>query len=131
MADTIFGEVDKHPNSSIDKGEFLDFGRSVFTSMDSNEDKSVDFEEFSTFDFGFKAIAQDAGRPEAYDTAQRILFAMFDRDGNLSIAVVEFEAVMNADFHKADLDNDENLTRAEYLDGYMINIAYRAALEGQ
>ncbi|MEJ8563535.1 signal transduction protein [Yoonia sp. GPGPB17] len=131
LAETVFGSIEEHPNGIIDSGEFVNFEDTIFVSMDSDENLSLDFEEFTVFDFGFIQFADEANQKRAYETAQRIHFAFWDRDGDGTIGRREYHQSMIADFRRADLDGDALLTRDEFLSGYVVNIAYRAAITGQ
>lgn len=130
LAETVFGSIEENPNGMIDMGEFVYFGESIFISMDSNKSSTVDFDEFTAWDFGFNFIAEERGQQRAYATAQKILFSFWDRNGNKEISRQEFHQSMSSDFRRADADNDAFLTREEFLLGYITNIAYRAAIEG-
>ena len=107
------------------------FGNDIFVSMDADDGGTVDWQEFTEWDFGFTFIAADAGQDRAYKTAQKILFAVWDHDGDGEIAQREYHKAMVWDFRRADVDDDAFLTRDEFLRGYVINVAYRAALTGQ
>lgn len=130
LAETVFESIENNPNGMLDMGEFVTFGRSIFASMDGNDDAKIEFEEFTTFDFGFDGIAEDADQQRDYVTAQKILFAFWDRNGNGTISTGEYQNSMTSDFQRADINNDAFLSKEEYLRGYIINLAYRAALVG-
>lgn len=131
LAETVFNSVENNPNGLLDMGEFVNFGRSMFVSMDSNDDAAIEFEEFTSFDFGFDSIAEDSEQKRAYETAQKILFAFWDRDGNKKISNREYHTSMVSDFRRADINSDAFLSKEEFLRGYIVNIAYRAALTGR
>lgn len=128
LAEVIFGSMENNPSGAIDMGEFINFGRDVFFSMDSDESGSVDPEEFTSWDFGFNFIAEDAGQERAYETAQKIIFANWDHDADGEISQSEYHKSMVWDFRRADIDDNALLTQQEYLRGYVVNVAYRAAL---
>ena len=130
LAETVFGSIEAETDGRIDLGQFVVFGRSIFTAMDQNEDSKVDFVEFQSFDFGFDGIARESDKEHAYETAQKIVFAFWDRDGDQKIDRTEYQTAMTWDFQRADVDNDAFLTMDEFLIGYIINRAYRAALTG-
>jgi hypothetical protein len=88
----------------------------------------VDPEEFTSWDFGFNFIAEDAGQERAYETAQKIIFANWDHDADGEISQSEYHKSMVWDFRRADIDDNALLTQQEYLRGYVVNVAYRAAL---
>ncbi|MGI9350081.1 MAG: EF-hand domain-containing protein [Rhizobiaceae bacterium] len=130
LAETIFGSITKNPDGRLDMGEFVNFGNMIKASMDANDDAKIDFEEFTTFDFGFQEIGKETGQERAFDTAQKVLFAFWDRDGNGMISASEFHKSMISDFQRADVDDDAFLSKDEFLHNYVVNRAYRAALSG-
>jgi len=109
-------------------GEFSNFGNDVFVSMDSDENKKLSLEEFMGWGFGMSNVAEERDRVEVYEAALRILFAIRDRNGNGEISMVENRKSINLDFQRADLDGDALITQDEFLKGYMVMIAFRAAL---
>ena len=131
LAELIFGSIEDNPGGKADLGEFVEFGEDIFVSMDYDDDLSVDLDEFTQWDFGFDYIATDTGQQRAYETAQKILFAFWDHDADGKISRTEYHKSMVTDFRRADTDDDAFLTRDEFLSGYLINVAYRAALVGQ
>lgn len=131
LAEIIFGSMEISPTSGADMGEFVSFGSDIFVSMDYDDNGSVNLEEFTTWDFGFNFIAEDEGQQRAYETAQKIVFAVWDHDGDGDISQREYHKSMVSDFRRADTDDDAFLTRDEFLTGYVINVAYRAALTGK
>ncbi len=130
LAELIYGSIEDNPTGAADMGEFVNFGQDIFVSMDSNEDGAVNPIEFTEWDFGFNFIAEDEGQQRAYQTAQKVLFAIWDHDGDGEIGRQEYHKSMVWDFRRADTDDDAFLTRDEFLSGYVVNLAYRAALTG-
>ncbi|SNZ19352.1 EF-hand domain-containing protein [Cohaesibacter gelatinilyticus] len=130
LAKDIYGSIEDNPNGRVDLGEFINFGRSIFDSMDSDESGHVDFSEFTEWDFGFNFIAEEKGQEQAYKAAQKIIFAFWDRDGDGKLQLKEYHKSMNWDFNRADLNDDAFLSRNEFLEGYIVNVAYRAAIAG-
>ena len=131
LAELVYGSIEDNPEGTADMGEFVNLGRDIFVSMDYDENQSIDFGEFTEWDFGFNFIAEDEGQKRAYVTAQRILFSFWDRDADGEISKNEYHQSMVSDFRRADTDNNAFLTRDEFLSGYIINVAYRAAIIGQ
>ena len=130
LAKLVYGSIDENPTGSVDIGAFVEFGKSIFVSMDYDDSGSVNLKEFTDWDFGFNFIAANAGQEHAFRAAQKILFSIWDHDGNGEIENEEYNKSMIWDFRRADIDGDANLTREEFLSGYVINIAYRAAITG-
>ncbi len=131
LAELVYGSIEDNPMGTADMGEFVNFGRDIFVSMDYDESGTIAFGEFTEWDFGFNFIAEDEGQQRAYEAAQRILFSFWDRDASGEISENEYHQSMVSDFSRADTDNDAFLTRDEFLSGYIINVAYRAAIIGQ
>lgn len=131
LAELIYGSIDNGSDNAADIGAFVSFGQDIFVSMDADTSGSIDLGEFMDWDFGFDFIARDQGQERAYHTAQRIIFANWDHNGDGQIGHREYHKSMVWDFRRADTDDDALLTRAEFLKGYVINLAYRAALTGQ
>lgn len=130
LAELIFGSIEGNPDGLADMGEFISFGNDIFDSMDADDDASITPEEFKEWDFGFNSIAEDGGHQRAYGTAQKILFAFWDRDGDGRISPSEYHKAMVADFRRADIDDNAFLSKEEFLNGYVVIRAYRAALSG-
>lgn len=131
LAELIYGSFEENPDSAADMGEFVNFGQDIFVSMDANENGSIYLSEFKDWDFGFDFIAKDEDQEHAYQTAQKIIFANWDHNGDGSITQQEYHKSMVWDFRRADTNNDAFLTRDAFLRGYVINLAYRAAITGQ
>ncbi|MHA3914181.1 EF-hand domain-containing protein [Halovulum sp. GXIMD14793] len=110
-------------------GAFTNFGKSIFAAMDQDDNESITYEEFADFDFGFEYnVRDDAIKLERYDTARRVLFAMWDRDADGEISSSEYNKSMVDDFRRADLNNDAMLSEEEFTTAYIVGRAYRAAL---
>lgn len=128
LAQTLYSSIDTAERGFLDQGQFLNFGRDVFTSMDSNDDRNLTLSEFMSWDYGMRNIAEDAGREEAFDTAMRVVFSFWDRDGDGTIAAVEQNRSLKADFRRADLDEDALMSKDEFLGGFSVMVALRAAI---
>jgi len=128
LAKLAFQSVDRAERGYIDQGEFTNFGGDVFVSMDHDQDNRLSLGEFLSWGFGMEQVAEDAGRAAAYETALRVVFAFWDRDGDNEITRTEHRQSLLADFRRADADNDAVLTEEEFLLGFSINVAARAAI---
>ena len=131
LAKLVFGSIEDNEGGLADMGEFTSFGHEIFVSMDGNDDTKITFTEFTEWDFGFNFIAEDEGQQHAFETAQKILFAFWDEDGDGEISKSEYHKAMIADFQRADINGDAFLSEEEFLSGYIVNRAYRAAVTGQ
>lgn len=128
LAELGFSSLDTQDRGYIDQGEYLSFGSDVFFSMDYDENGSLTLGEFLDWDYGMLPLAQDRGREDAYFTALRVVFAFWDRNGDGAISRTEHRKSLNADFLRADTDSDATLTRDEFLSGFSVMIALRAAI---
>lgn len=129
LAKLAFASVDSADRGFIDMGEFTNFGTDVFVSMDSDDSGKISLEEYLAWDYGMASVAEDRDRVDAYETALRIVFAFRDRDGNGEISKTEHRQSMKFDFQRADLNGDAILTEREFLDGFPVMVALRAALD--
>lgn len=128
LAETVFEGIDSSQRGYLDQGQFLSFGRDVFTSMDADENRELTLKEFTSWDFGMQGLAEDAGRLDAYDTALRVVFSFWDREGNGTITSDELNRSLKADFRRADLDENALLSKQEFTGGFSIMVALRAAI---
>ncbi|GAB5509067.1 MAG: hypothetical protein Rhims3KO_04680 [Hyphomicrobiales bacterium] len=128
VGNAIFDTMDLAGRGAVHMGEIEDFRATVFLGMDSNEDFRVTYEEFSMWDPGFSQVAAELGRSEAYATASKIIFAFWDRDADGELDNAEMRLAMTSDFRRADLDDDGLLSREEFIQGFPIMVAMRAAI---
>ncbi|MEM8540254.1 MAG: signal transduction protein [Pseudomonadota bacterium] len=128
LAELAFDSVDSAGRDFIDMGEFIDFGMSVFAGMDYDDNDKITLREFMDWDIGMQPIAEQAGRADAYDTALRVVFAFWDRDGDKEISKTDYRRSMSLDFQRADFDNNAILTKDEFTGGFSLIIAMRAAI---
>lgn len=128
LAETLFATMDQTGRGAIHAGDLESFRDSVFAGMDSDQSRGASYDEFSAWDPGFRQIATEAGRASEYVTASRVVFAFWDRDGDGSMTEPEMRTAMNADFRRADLDDDGLLTEVEFIQGFPIMVAMRAAI---
>ncbi len=128
VAELSFLAVDADDKGYVHMGDMEQFGQSVFAGMDFDGDGRITFEEFSDWDIGFVEAAEEEGRPDAIVTARRILFALWDRNGDNELTRSEHRFALAHDFRRADLNDDSVLDEREYLIGYSVNIVMRAAI---
>lgn len=128
VAETIFVSMDPSSRGYVTMGEIEQFRDSAFLGMDYDGDGRVIYDEFASWDPGFARVADGLGRGEAYVTASKIIFALWDRDGDGELTAREFRIAMSHDFRRADLDDDARLTLDEFIAGFPIIVAMRAAI---
>lgn len=128
LAETAFMGLDQGDRGYLDMGQVSNFGGDVFVSMDADESGRIDLDEFRAWDFGMRQIAEERGAEESYDAALRVVHAVWDRDGDGEITRSEHRQAVLFDFQRADTNNDAVLDKDEFLGGFLINIAIRAAL---
>ncbi len=127
-SELTFSAIDRHSNGYIHQGDLEVFRSDVFTSMDYDDNGRLTYEEFAAWDPGFSLLAEEKGKSEAYVTATKIVFAFWDRDADGEITESEMRHAMNADFRRADLNDDAVLTEDEFLNGFIIIVAIRATI---
>ncbi len=125
---TIFETMDVGGDGLAHMGDLEVFRGLVFTGMDGDENGTVSYTEFSSWDPGFAYLAEKTDRADAYTTASKIVFAFWDRNGDGDLTEREMRRAMNDDFRRADIDDDALLTKAEFIAGFPIMLAMRAAL---
>ncbi len=128
LAELAFQSLDTADRGLIDQGEFSNFGGDVFVSMDADQNGSIALGEFLSWDYGMQNVASDAGREDAYETALRIVFAFWDRNGDGMVSRTEHRQSLMSDFQRADIDNDAMLSQDEFTGGFSIMVALRAAI---
>jgi len=129
LAELSFISVDQNQDGFVDKTESDQFGEDVFVSMDFDDSGQLSEEEFLNWGYGFQTYAEEQKKELAYNTALRVVFSFWDRDGNGEISRPEQSWAALHDFERADLDNDDLLSPDEFLGGFSIMVAIRAALE--
>lgn len=128
LAELTFDSVDEAGRGYLDQGQFVSFGGDIFTSMDADDSMGISLGEFLAWDFGFQGVAEEKGRLAAYETAMRVLYAFWDRDGDGSLSKRDWSRSVAADFARADANDDALLMKDEFLDGFTVIIAARAAI---
>ena len=128
LAGVLFDTIDADGDGSASYAEMLGFTDQVIAASDVDEDGSVSYDEFATWDFGMQNLASREGREQALGATLALVFDLWDRDNDDAIARAEFERGVVAGADYADLDGDRSLTREEFLDGFITNIAFRSGL---
>lgn len=128
VAEALFDSMDTGNHKAIHFGYVEEFRKDIFVGMDIDEDRKVTYSEFAQWDPGFASVAAELGRADALKTAKKIVFAYWDRNGDGALHGQEMRTSLSADFRRADLDDDAFLTRDEFIQGFPIIIAMRAAI---
>ncbi len=129
LAELGFAAVDRHGVGHVNHGDMEAYRNLVFVSMDADDNGKIELPEFLLWDYGFAALAEDRDRVDAYETAKKIVFSFWDRDGDGAITETEHRHAIILDFRRADLDDNMLLTEEEFLGGFSIMVAFRAALK--
>ena len=128
LAEDIFASIDESGKGYIHLGDMERFRSGVFAGMDHDGDLKVTYGEFAAWDPGFAWIAGEEGSPDAFATATKIIFSFWDRNADFVLTEAEMRFAVNADFRRADIDDDAVLTQAEFLQSFGIIVAMRAAI---
>lgn len=131
LSGLAFQSIDADANGSITSSEFSTFGEDVFHSMDTDESRALSLGEFYNWGFGMHDAAADAGQADAFETAMRVIFALWDRNADNEVTSTEYQQSLSFETMRADLDGDGALTEAEYLAGFSIVVAAQAAIHPQ
>ncbi|MGI9514086.1 MAG: hypothetical protein ACR2OL_14375 [Anderseniella sp.] len=129
LAELGFAAVDAQSKGFAHIGDLEAYRKLVFVSMDANDDKKVDLNEFLGWDYGFHLIAEEQGKKNAYLTSKKVIFHFWDRNGDGFLAPAEHRKAIIADFQRADLNNDAILSKEEFIRNFSIMAAMRAALK--
>jgi len=128
LAQQTFANIAGSDRGWIDQGGFANFGGGVFAAMDYDGDNKLSLSEFMVFDTGMRDIAEEAGRLENHDTAMRVVFAFWDRDGDGLVSKSEHTRSLSYDFRRADINDDARLEMEEFTNGFTVMVALRAAI---
>lgn len=128
IGEAIFDMVDKRQNGQVHLGDIEAYRDDVFVGMDENDDGMVNYSEFSQWDPGFLYVAEQVGRQDAYTPASKIVFSFWDKNGDGDISVREMRLAMIADMKRADQNDDAVLSKDEFISGFPIIVAMRAAI---
>ena len=131
LSGLAFQSIDADENGNLSASEFSSFGEDVFHSMDSDASGALSLGEFYNWGFGMHNVAEDAGQSPAFETAMRVVFALWDRDGDNNVSGEEYRQSLDLEMMRADLDEDSVLSEAEYLAGFSIVAAAQAAIHPQ
>ncbi|MFQ6552843.1 hypothetical protein AAD018_010935 [Aestuariibius insulae] len=129
VGDMFARSIDVDLDGMISRRELIDFGDQVFVSVDQDGDGMIVLEELQTWQFGLADLAEFRGRDQAYLTSMAIVFDVMDRNNDQTVSSSEYEraTLVSADY--ANVNGDDLLTREEYLQGYIFNIAMRNAFQ--
>lgn len=131
IAGLAFQSIDDDGNGAVTQSEYSNFGDGVFVSMDNDSSGSLSLSEFYNWGFGMHNAAEDAGQSEAFKTAMRVVFALWDRDADNQVTEAEYRQSLDLDFQRADLDQNGALTEKEYRSGFSVVVAAQAAIHPQ
>lgn len=129
LAAMSFESIKRADRDFLDMGEMEIFRDSLFVSMDQDDNASLTFDEFFEWDYGFKLIAEEAGKQREYLTAMKIMFALWDLSGDGQITETEHRLALVRDFQRADLNHDAVLSKPEFFGAFSMNIAFKAAIK--
>ncbi len=128
LDELAFTSTDMNENGFLSISEMQEQGRNIFVSMDADENENLTYEEFMSWGFGKQLIAEEAGREQAYKTALRITFDIWDRNKDGEVSALEHRQGISLDAFRSDLDLDGRLSKQEFIGSFVINVALNAAL---
>ena len=128
LSEKLFVQIAGSPTAFLDQGAFTNYGSDVFAAMDYDQNNSVTLGEFLVFDTGMRPLAEEKGRLASHETAMRVVFAFWDRDGDGALGRTELIRSLGYDFQRADQNSDARLNQDEFLHGFTLIVALRAAI---
>ena len=128
LTEQLAGAVDEDGDGIIDPRELNAFAEAVFMSVDTDGDSAMSIAELAGWRYGMADIAAFRDRSQAFETTIAFVHDIFDRDDDGRVTPAEHAAAVAHSAAYADLDSDGVLTRDEYLDGFIFNVAMRSAL---
>lgn len=128
LATLAFLGVDENGDGYASLEEQLNQAENIFVSMDADDNGNLTWQEFSTWGFGMEDVAVETGREQAYETARKVVFDLWDRSDDWILSRDEQRKGITADFFQADEDRDGRLSKDELLKHSIINVSLRSAL---
>ncbi|MCF6343392.1 MAG: hypothetical protein L3J15_01770 [Devosiaceae bacterium] len=129
LDELAFSSTDMNADGFLSMSELQEQGVNIFISMDADEDNNLTQEEFMSWGFGKQVVAEEIGRKQAYETALRITFDLWDRNKNGLVSSLEHRQGISIDVFRSDLDLDGRLSKDEFFGSFVINVALNAALK--
>ena len=129
LAELTFETVDVKGKGYLDQGDMEAMRRDIFVSMDADDSGSIELPEMLGWSFGFQHIAENENKLHAYNTALKVVHSFWDRNGDGKITQTEHRKAVVSDFNRADLNNNAILEKNEFLRGFSVLVAIRAALK--
>jgi len=129
LAELSFDTVDRQSRGFVHYGDMEAARSDIFASIDGDDSEELSLSEFLEWDFGFQNVAEDTNRQHAYRTALKVVFSFWDRDGDGSITQAEHRRALVTDYQRADLNDNFVLEKEEFLSGFSVLVAIRAALK--
>ncbi len=129
LAELSFDSVDRLGKGYLHQGDMEAARLEIFTSVDSDESGSIELPEFLGWDYGFQNIAESNNRELAYRTALKVVFSFWDRNGDGKITQAEHRKALSVDFDRADVNDNAILEKEEFVSGFSVLVAIRAALK--
>ena len=128
LAALAFASEDSNEDGFVSLGEHQEQAINIFLSMDANDDGLLSWREFSFWEFGMELITDDSQRSQAYETARKVVFDLWDRSDDWKLTQKEQLRGITADFFQADEDRDGRLSKDEMLKHSIINVTLCSAL---
>lgn len=129
LAELTFESADRHGKGYLHHGDMEAARTDIFVSIDVDDSNSMELPEFLNWGFGFQNIAEDENKQLAYNTALKVVFSFWDRNGDGKITESEHRKALLADFERADANDNAALEKEEFLNGFSVLVAIRAALK--
>ena len=129
MTMAAYNAMDGADSGEVTIDSVLAYGAEVRAAMDNDGDGKIALNEFIGWSFGMQSLAEDRDRDAAFETALRVIHVVWDLNGDGMVSAPEHSQSLSTDFIRADQDGNAMLSADEYLDGFLISRAMRAAIK--
>lgn len=118
LSSVVFSSIDTSGNGVLNFGEVTDMAESIAVSVDTNDNKQMNLEEFMAWDFGFAYLAEKDGGGDVFQAVKRVMFAVADLGNDGAIDERDWRLNTRWNFERADIDSNGLLTESEFLNGW-------------
>ncbi|WP_034884043.1 hypothetical protein M728_005665 (plasmid) [Ensifer sp. WSM1721] len=113
----IAASIDANIDGVVTAAEHLDFTVAAFVSMDTDETRTIEENEFLGWDMGFAYIADGLSKLDTYGDVKADVFAAWDADGDGAISFAEANEQAATEFINSDADGNSEVVARDLATG--------------